>query len=211
MSSWRILQVQPSKKTPTEVGSIKDPSKIVGAIHACEFGHTVTIRGEVSVHSQDQSTQTLQSITGVAQACNDTDLEIMSSNGDRVDDRAKASGRLAEICSNAICPKAFADPLRPYMSSTSTSSSRSQESSVSPARCRPISEEEPAQQVSGRKDVQTEARSGLDQEKRQKKHKSKHRIDLGGVFGPKQLLSSTPSLISNSGGPVYGQKAQKRK
>ncbi|KAG9577389.1 hypothetical protein KCU77_g11652, partial [Aureobasidium melanogenum] len=166
---------------------------------------------EVGVHVQGQSIQTLHSITRVAQTCNDTDLEIASSSRERVDDRAKAPEELAAMHSNEICPKTLASLLRSYMSSTSPSLGRSQESSVSPARSRAFSKEEkPAQQVLGRETVRIEARSSLDQEKKQKKHKSKHRVDLDGVFGPEQLLSRTPALVSSSGGHTHGQKAQKR-
>ncbi|KAH0373223.1 hypothetical protein KCU65_g750, partial [Aureobasidium melanogenum] len=167
---------------------------------------------ELGVHLRDQSTRTLQSIAGVAQASNDTDLEIVSSGRERVGHRAKAPEKLAVMHSNEICSKTLASLLRSYMSSTSPSLGRSQESSISPTRSRAISEEEkPAQQALGREDVRIGAKSSLGQEKRQKKHKSKHRVDLDGVFGPKQLIPKTPALVSSSGGPAHGQKAQKRK
>ncbi|KAH0184231.1 hypothetical protein KCV00_g9198, partial [Aureobasidium melanogenum] len=167
--------------------------------------------GEVGVHLQGQSTQALQSITGVAQTCTDADLEIVSSSRERVGNRAKAPEKLAEMHSNELCPKTLASLLRSYMSSTSPSLGRSQEPSVSPKRSRAISEEKPVQQVLGREEVRTEVRSSLDREKRQKKHKSKHRVDLDGVFDPKQLLSRTPALVNSSGGSTHGQKVQKRK
>ncbi|KAG9656347.1 hypothetical protein KCU95_g8855, partial [Aureobasidium melanogenum] len=203
----------PVKESQPEVIKERSPAFSFAQIVKIDYdpSHGAADTSEVGVHLQGQSKQTLQSITGVAQACNGTDLETVSSNRERVDDRAKAPEKLAGMHSNELCPKTLANLLRSYMTSTSPSLGRSQEPSMSPTRSRAISEEKPAQQVLGTEDVWIETKSSLDQEKRQKKHKSKHRVDLDGLSGPKQLLSRTPALVNSSGGPAHGQKAQKRK
>ncbi|KAG9953839.1 hypothetical protein KCU85_g1104, partial [Aureobasidium melanogenum] len=92
----------PAKEDRPEV--VEERSATVSYAQIAEINYDpsdgAAVASEVDVHLQSQGTQTLQSIAGVAQACNDTDLETMSSNGKRVDDRAKALEKLAEIMSN---------------------------------------------------------------------------------------------------------------
>lgn len=150
--------------------------------------------------------QATQYIAEVTQACDDTDSSLLPSSREFVGDRDKAP----EIYSNEICPKTLANLLRPYMSSSSSSLGRSQEPSISPETSRAMSEEMPVQQVPERDDVRIEGRSRLHQKKRQKKQRIKHRVDIDGVFGSKQLSSRMPALVSSSG-LAHGQKVQKRK
>lgn len=166
---------------------------------------------EASVRLQDRSPRTLQSIAGVAQDCNDPDFEIVSSRRERVGDRAKASGYLAESHSNKLRPDSLAGFLQPRMSSTSPSPLETQAPSVSRLRSTALSKEESAQQLLTGEDVWTEARSSPNQENRQKKQRAKNRVDLAEVlFDPKQPSPRAPTSISSGGEPARGQILRKR-
>ena len=45
------------EQSATEVESIRGPSKVVGAMYACEFGHVVTIQGKTDTSANDQDFQ----------------------------------------------------------------------------------------------------------------------------------------------------------
>lgn len=146
---------------------------------------------EGRVRLQEQSPRTLPFVAVVAQDCNDPNFEIVSSRRERVGDRAKACGSLAESHSNEPCPISLAGLLQPHIKPTA------------------VSKEESAQQFQG--DVWTEARSNPDQEKRQTTLRAKHRADLTKLsIAPKQPSLRASCSTSSSGEPARGQILGKR-
>ncbi|CAD0110169.1 unnamed protein product [Aureobasidium uvarum] len=142
------------------------------------------------------------------------DLEITSSSRERVNKKPKASGELAEMRSNGRYLESLASLLQPYMSSTSPSLGSSRVPSVSASARRVISEEKSAQSITGRdqsQDTLKETRSSLEREKKNKKQKTKHQVDIKGVFGHKQQFPRASVSNSSSGESAQGQNVQKRK